>query len=231
MPTAILVDGGYFIKRFRRIEPDNAYNGLRAAECLHRWAVMHLHDGNSSRQRTGRHRRELYRIFFYDCPPLVKKMHNPISKQAIDFSQTTEACFREELHAALLCKRKLALRLGHLSDDAQWTIKPQVIRRLLKGKMQFEDLQEGDVQVDTRQKGVDMRIGVDVTSLTLKSQVDQIVLMAGDADFVPAAKIARREGIDFILDPMWQKIPPSLHEHIDGLRTTCPKPKVVKKVQ
>ena len=41
--------------------------------------------------------------------------------------------------------------------------------------------------------GLDNVIGkcetVDVTSLTLKGQVDQIVLMAGDADFVPAAKI------------------------------------------
>ncbi|WP_255251341.1 NYN domain-containing protein [Pseudomonas indica] len=46
-----------------------------------------------------------------------------------------------------------------------------------------------------------MRIGVDVASLSFKKQVDQIVLIAGDADFVPAAKMARREGIDFILDP------------------------------
>ena len=57
-----------------------------------------------------------------------------------------------------------------------------------------------------------------------KKQVDQIVLIAGDADFVPAAKQARREGIDFILDPMWQPIPPNLNEHIDGLRSTCPQP-------
>lgn len=225
MPTAILVDGAYFIKRFRRIEPDNAYDAKRAADCLHRWAVSHLHDGNGKRSKHPNHRRDLYRIFFYDCPPLVKKMHNPITRMSIDFSKTSEARFRSELHSELLSKRKLAVRLGHLSDDAQWTIKPQVIRALLKGKTKFEDLDEHDVQVDTRQKGVDMRIGVDVTSLTLKKQVDQIILIAGDADFVPAAKIARREGIDFVLDPMWQQIPAGLHEHIDGLRTTCPKPK------
>lgn len=100
------------------------------------------------------------------------------------------------------------------------------IKALLKHKISLDDLTENDVRVDVRQKGVDMRIGVDVTSLTLKGQVDQIVLMAGDADFVPAAKIARREGIDFILDPMWQTIPAGLHEHIDGLRTTCPKPEL-----
>jgi uncharacterized LabA/DUF88 family protein len=71
-----------------------------------------------------------------------------------------------------------------------------------------------------------MRIGVDVASLAFKKQVDQIVLIAGDADFVPAAKLARREGIDFVLDPMWRNIPTGLMEHIDGLRSTCPKPAV-----
>ncbi|MGC1549909.1 MAG: NYN domain-containing protein, partial [Rhodanobacter sp.] len=49
-------------------------------------------------------------------------------------------------------------------------------------------------------------------------------LVAGDADFIPAAKLARYEGIDFILDPMWQGIAPDLHEHIDGLQSVCPRP-------
>ena len=44
-----------------------------------------------------------------------------------------------------------------------------------------------------------------------------IVIIAGDSDFVPAAKLARREGIDFILDPMGANIDPTLFEHIDGL--------------
>jgi uncharacterized LabA/DUF88 family protein len=38
-----------------------------------------------------------------------------------------------------------------------------------------------DVMIDIRQKGVDMRIGVDVSSLAFKKQVGQIVLIAGDA--------------------------------------------------
>ena len=89
--------------------------------------------------------------------------------------------------------------------------------------MRFEDLTDTDVVPFTRQKGVDMRIGLDIASLAYKRQVDQIVLFAGDADFVPAAKLARREGLDFILDPMWKTIPDSLMEHIDGLRSTCPR--------
>ncbi|NEN75806.1 NYN domain-containing protein [Pelistega sp. NLN82] len=65
-----------------------------------------------------------------------------------------------------------------------------------------------------------MRIGIDITTLSLKKQVTQIILIAGDSDFVPAAKLARREGIDFILDPIHQNIPDKLNKHIDGLRST-----------
>ena len=64
-----------------------------------------------------------------------------------------------------------------------------------------------------------MKIGVDIASLAYKKQVDQIILIAGDSDFVPAAKLARREGIDFILDPMWGNITDDLFEHIDGLKS------------
>ncbi len=63
-----------------------------------------------------------------------------------------------------------------------------------------------------------MKIGVDIASLALKRFVDKIVLISGDSDFVPAAKLARREGIDFVLDPMHSShVESNLFEHIDGL--------------
>lgn len=143
----------------------------------------------------------------------------------MDFSKSQEAIFRFELHNLLREKRKVALRLGHLAGDTPWTLRPHAIQDLLKGRRKLEELVEHDVVPNVRQKGVDMRIGIDITSLAIKKQVDQIVLIAGDADFVPAAKLARREGVDFILDPMWQSIPAGLNEHIDGLRSTCARPK------
>ena len=73
-----------------------------------------------------------------------------------------------------------------------------------------------------------MRIGVDIASVTFKKQVDRIILISGDSDFVPAAKQARREGVDFILDPMRSTIKDDLFEHIDGMRTKAPKhPEIV----
>ena len=84
--------------------------------------------------------------------------------------------------------------------------------------MTLSDISDKDVYPDVKQKGIDMKIGVDIASLALKRFVDTIVLFSGDADFVPAAKLARREGIDFILDPMEANVDPQLFEHIDGMK-------------
>jgi uncharacterized LabA/DUF88 family protein len=56
------------------------------------------------------------------------------------------------------------------------------------------------IEPNIRQKGVDMRIGLDIASLTLKKQVQVIVLVTADSDFIPAMKFARREGAQLVID-------------------------------
>jgi uncharacterized LabA/DUF88 family protein len=112
-----------------------------------------------------------------------------------------------------------AVRLGETIRERGWVMKEKTHKDLLNKRRAVDDLTDDDFDVGIRQKAVDMRIGVDVTSLTLKRQVDTIILVAGDADFVPAAKLARREGVRVILDPLWKNVAPGLHEHIDGLRS------------
>ena len=69
-----------------------------------------------------------------------------------------------------------------------------------------------------------MRIGLDIASITLKKQADIIMLVSGDADFVPAAKLTRREGVKFVLDPLWHHISDDLQEHVDHLRSGFSRP-------
>lgn len=121
-------------------------------------------------------------------------------------------------------KRKMALRLGHLSDFSEWRIRPRLTKDIVSGKLDPTKLLEEDVTYEMKQKGVDMKIGIDIATLALKQLVGKIILVAGDADFIPAAKLARREGIDFVLDPMWTHIHPDLYEHIDGLESKCQNP-------
>lgn len=209
---AVLIDGGFFIKRFNHLyNSDGRMTGEQVAEAMYRMAHRHL-----------RPKDVLYRVFYYDCEPLSKKTHNPITGKAIDFSKTPQYEFRMQLMECLKHQRKVALRLGTLKEDGIWMIRPRLVKDLLKGKITIDQLGEDDVYLEVRQKGIDMKIGVDIASLSLKKFVDVIVLFSGDSDFVPAAKLARREGIDFVLDPMHANVESQLFEHIDGLKSVDP---------
>jgi len=211
MPAAFLIDGDFFLRRHQHLRGNSPPK--QVARDLQWMCRQHL-------DKLGRSPDQLYRIFFYDCPPIEKKVHNPLTNRALDFSKTPTAKWRRDLHVELKRTRKVALRLGYLNErSGSWILKGDRLKRLLRGDIAPQDLIEADVRYDVKQKGVDMRIGLDIASLAFKRQVDQIVLVAGDSDFVPAAKLARREGIDFILDPMWAPIRHDLHEHIDGLQS------------
>jgi len=208
-PTAILVDGSFFLKRYKRcIKQSKNHTPYNVAQNMYTMLLKHVED------------EQLYRIFYYDCPPLSKRAHNPITKRSINFSKTDIAVFRLQFHDELKKLRKVALRLGYLKDKGKWQIRPNKIKELLKNKITISDLTEKDVYYDMQQKGVDIRIGLDIASLAYKKLVSKIILVSCDSDFVPAAKLARREGIDFVLDPMGQKINNMLFEHIDGLNST-----------
>lgn len=157
--------------------------------------------------------------------PANRRESLPPSNEAAGQHEKTDLCkwataFLEELAD----KRKVAIRLGELQErESAFRIKEKSVRQLCSGKRDWESLSESDFELDLVQKGVDMRIGLDIASLAHKKQVSKIILISGDSDFVPAAKHARREGIDFVLDPMWQGIRPELNKHIDGLSSRTPK--------
>ena len=210
MKTAILVDGGFYRRRAQLTIGE--LTPKKRAEELFSYCLRHL--------KEHKQKHELYRIFYYDCPPMDKNVYHPFLKEQKDFSKTDLYSWMNEFLDELKKQRKFALRMGKLADaQACYTIKPDIIKKLYNGKKSFDDLTEKDFIINVDQKGVDMKIVIDIASLAYKKQVDQIVLISGDSDFVPAAKLARREGIDFVLDPLGANIKEDLFEHIDGLRT------------
>ena len=215
MKTAILIDGGYYRKK-----AFNAFGDLdpkQRADELYSYCKRHLTEKKNHRESF---EHELYRIFYYDCAPSGKKIYHPILDRTIDLSKSSVYSWTNQFFEELSRKRKVALRLGILSDsNAHYNLKADITKKIIKGTKDIPDLTEQDFSIQIDQKGVDMKIGLDIASLSYKHQVDQIVLIAGDSDFVPAAKLARREGIDFILDPLGANIKKELSIHIDGLRT------------
>jgi len=254
---AILIDGSFFLKRIPRLLPaDQIDTPEKIARCVRKLCfahVMRLKGGSGKLWQ-----QHLYRAFFYDAVPYDGKAHHPIANKSIDFAKSDIARHRQALFEQLRKERKLALRLGKVNRDHDWTLSPRLTKDALKtrewlvplrdlqAQIQaapdldqdlalvlsaeqarqvqkacafWQGLQAGDVALGLRQKGVDMRIAIDIASLTLKKQASTIVLVSGDSDFVPAAKLARREGMEFILDPLWQRINDDLFEHIDALQS------------
>lgn len=67
----------------------------------------------------------------------------------------------------------------------------------------------------SKQKGVDLRIGLDIARLALRQMVSSIVVVTGDSDLIPAFKFARREGCRVYLDHMGHGVKRELKVHAD----------------
>lgn len=225
--VAVLIDGGYFLTRLPSVRREiDASDPAAVSTSISRLIAAHLTRINKIERRP--HARSLlYRSFYYDARPYLDKGHLPISRRSIDYAKSPTARFHLALHDLLRKTSNMAVRLGEVrrDPDTLWELKPAVLAALLKQQRDFATLSDDDFRPTFRQKAVDMRIGLDIASLTLKRQVGTIVLVAGDSDFVPAAKLARREGVKIVLDPLWRSVEPGLFEHIDGLYSGFPNPR------
>ena len=244
--VAILIDGGFFLKRLSYVREDVDMNDAQSIHQAIRQLIRgHLSKLNKRQQMSlkqhgknkyGNNRAsskqesnsmiwepnwyaQLYRCFYYDALPFDGTGHHPISRKHIDYSKSNASKLRHSLFGLLRSEPNFALRLGRTARNPEymWNLRPIVLKELVQGKRQFDDLTDNDFQTSIRQKGVDIRLGTDMTSLALKKQANVLVLVTGDSDFVPAAKLARREGCKVILDPLYLNVSPDLFEHIDQL--------------
>lgn len=225
MKAAILIDGGYLLKRLPSVRKDIDATNVDAVDAaIGQLVRSHLELLNNQVGAASKWAL-LYRCFYYDARPYLSKGHRPVSGRAIDYAKSPEAKFRLSLFDKLRRRPNFAVRLGEVRKERSWVLKEDAQQALLRRERTVEQLTDDDFAPGLRQKAVDMRIGIDIASITLKKQADTIILVAGDADFVPAAKLARREGVRVILDPLWRSIAPDLFEHIDGLRSGFGKPR------
>lgn len=223
--VAILIDGSFFIRRlllhYRKFFYSHPpLTAKQTIAIIKKLVSKHL---NSPKSNHKNHHYDLYRVYFYDSRPLSIKIHLPVcevgetNRRVLDFSKLPENIYRNELLDLIIKQRKYALRLGQLKHNKQWKLTDAALNQLLKGQITFDKLSNDDFYYDVRQKGVDVKLGMDITTLAMNKLVDKIILIAGDSDFVPAGKLARTSGIDFVLDALHNHIDLKLYEHIDGL--------------
>src|SRR5690606_311161 len=136
--VAILIDGGFFKQRFRRMakrEPDK-----RDVEALISVIMSLIKEKNTMHDY---HPDSLLRTFYYDCEPFGKKLPHPDGTE-IDFSKSATFVRQTAFLRSLDKVEQFALRVGELS---------------FSGWKMFADKPK-KIFPDFRQKGVDMKIGL-----------------------------------------------------------------------
>lgn len=198
---AILLDGGFVIAKLKqRLGNDPSADDI-VKECERIKNLQCLSE------------KELVRIYFYHAPPASFKIENPIDKSVINLSQTPQYKKSKQLLDQLELKPDFALRLGEIKQGS-WKLGRTSIKSLSKNP---RSIKATDLVPDLKQKGVDLRIGLDIARLSLCHLVDIIVVITGDSDMVPAFKFARREGLRIYLDHLGHGVYRELKAHTDLL--------------
>jgi len=155
--------------------------------------------------------RDLLRIYFYDASPAKDRLTNPIDGSALDLAATSE--FRR--HISLLDTLELtpnfAVRRGEVVVHG-WKLGDRAFKNMMQSPRAPAAI---DIVPDLEQKGVDLRIGLDIARLALRKMVDIIVVVTGDSDLVPAFRFARREGVRVFLDHLGHGVRRELKAHAD----------------
>jgi uncharacterized LabA/DUF88 family protein len=194
---------------------DGAFVTRKLQTCLQRFPTAEDVESVCARIRNHPLLRDLslLRIYFYSAPPAAGRVMNPLDGSELDLSATAPAARFSKLHDALELKPDFALRLGECVAQG-WHLRPSV--QTEPRKLQ-RHLKADDFVPKIEQKGVDLRIGLDMARLALCRLVRTGVVVTGDSDFVPALKFARREGLRVYVDPMGHGVRRGLKAHADRI--------------
>lgn len=156
--------------------------------------------------------KELFRIYYYDAPPFSGIVTNPISRVSQNLSETQQARENAALIDSLELQPDFAVRRGMLKCTG-WKLGRAAMSRL--NRPGPHQIAANDLVPNIGQKGVDMRIGLDIAWIALKRLAEVLVLVTGDSDFVPVMKFARKEGMRVFLEHMTHPVSRELKAHAD----------------
>jgi uncharacterized LabA/DUF88 family protein len=133
---------------------------------------------------------ELLRIYFYHSRPSNIKLSNPVDSTTLDLGKSDLFHNTNKLLRELETAQDFALRLGEISINRSWKIKSRNLPDIIE---KSRTLEASDLKPDIEQKGVDLRIGLDIARLALKEFVRVVVVVTGDSDLIPAFKCPELE--------------------------------------
>jgi len=212
--VAILIDGGFYTQRFKELNKPQKASTTTTTTQQHQ---NHYHTIIPQKKdverlitdimiaiqkKTGQGATDfLYRAYWYDCMPFKDVVKSADGKSDKDYGKGKVYADKLKFINSLKEIDQFALRLGQLSFTG-W-------------KLDVHN-PTSPPKPDFRQKGVDMKIGLDMAWMASNKTVQKIVLVTGDSDFISPIKFVRREGLLVYLYPMQQRrLKADLKEHCD----------------
>lgn len=126
---------------------------------------------------------ELIRVFYYDCKPFQGEAPLPVSGDTYVFK--SGGGWLDEMAA----RDFFAVRTGVLKFRG-W--KPKLLPLAQSG------LSDQDFRPDFEQKGLDLRLGLDLARVIEQKACDRVVLVSADTDLIPAMHLVRHAGLQLI---------------------------------
>ncbi|MCE9594716.1 MAG: NYN domain-containing protein [Planctomycetes bacterium] len=157
----------------------------------------------------------LLRIYWYDAPPADGVRVHPIDGSRLDLSSTARYRDSRAAHESLETCSDFALRMGEVLVRG-WQLRAHALHDVVRTR---RALQADDLTPLIVQKGVDLRIGLDIARLSLRGLVETLVVVTGDSDLVPAFRFARREGVRVLLVHLGAPVRRDLKVHADVVLT------------
>jgi len=146
----------------------------------------------------------IFRILYYDCAMYGGTVKLPVSGSAHTYA-SSDAWLHGLSHKDLFAVRRGVLKFRGFKPRR--TPVPPTL------------LTDADFEPIFEQKGVDMRIGLDIASYSDNRAVDRIILVSADTDCVPALKYGRKAGLQTVLIvPPKTHLAPELFAHVDFRR-------------
>ena len=142
----------------------------------------------------------LLRVLYYDSPQFKGRVQLPVSGRQTTFQSS------DRWLSDLAKLERFAVRRGAIGFRG-W--KP--INIPISGAA----LTDADFSPVFEQKGVDMRIGLDIAAYADQKAVDRIVMVSGDTDMIPAMKHARKAGLEVAIVQLPSPAKP-LHDNLQA---------------
>lgn len=209
MTYAVMIDGAFLRKRYEKENSTPSHRTHLTEDSL-------IHFCDKLGQDPLLKGMSLFRIYYYDAVPYGSTTTHPLTGATKDFGATPTYSAMKKFLDQVSLKPNVAFRKGELSFSG-WSIRPGKLQDLECDFKQGKPFNPSYLTASLKQKGVDMKIGLDIAWISSKRIVNTLVLVTGDADFVPAMKFARREGVRVYLCSLEHSVSKTLKIHTDQI--------------